>query len=203
MRCRDFERLACDYVDETLGPAERRAVDEHRLECSACAEALEEAVWGRMALARAPAVEPPPDLIADIIHETIGVGATRLAPAGAGGGLLGALRPLFHPFLQPRFVMGMAMTALSFSMLTFYGQRAFENWRSGESSPVSAVQTLGDQLGAFRDELVEMFDAAREFYRLQTEYAQPREAGDPARTGDGGAEEGRPEEPGAPEGGER
>ena len=179
MRCRDFERQLCDYVDGALEFDERRRLDDHALSCASCSEALAEADLGLEFLRRTPQLEPPAELIADIIHDTVGVGSGRLVAAGAGaevGGLAGWLRPLFGPILQPRLVMSMAMTVLSFSMLTFYGQRAFERYESTGDSPASAVRALSQPVVELWDRAGEAIDAAAAFYQMQTEPFQEEES---------------------------
>ncbi len=175
MKCRRFEQQVCDYLDDALAFESRRAMDEHRLGCDACAEALEEADFARMLLRRAPAPEPPAEMIADIIHDTIGVGSgPALEPAGGsagdqGGALWGWLRPVFHPFLQPRFVMGMAMTALSASMMSFYGNQALDRWQAAATTPAAAVEVVGERVGGAWERAVEVYESAKEFYELQVE----------------------------------
>ena len=43
MNCRDFEQRLCDYLDDALGRDARGEMDAHRLECSSCETAVEEA----------------------------------------------------------------------------------------------------------------------------------------------------------------
>jgi hypothetical protein len=170
MKCGDFDRLLCDYLDDTLGIDDRREMDGHRLVCTSCAETFEETEFALAALRLTPAVEPPPQLIADIIHDTIGVGAGALEPAVAGGGAFGFLRPLFQPLQQPRFVMGMAMTALSFSMLTFYGQQAWNDLRNPQQrSAATAAESFRHNVTGLWGQAVEMTASTRDFYVLQTE----------------------------------
>ena len=168
MKCRDFERLSCEYVDDVLSVDERREADEHLLSCSSCSEALVEAEFARSMMRQAPSVEPPPELIADIMHDTIGVGGMEPVPAGAG--VLGWVRPLFQPILQPRFVMGMAMTAVSFSMMTFYGKQALDRWENVPSGEVRVVESLSSGAVAVWDQAVDVYEAAETFYEFQTEF---------------------------------
>ncbi len=170
MKCRDFERLLCDYLDDALDLDERRRMEEHSLSCAGCSEALAESGFSLGLLRDAPAVAPPAELIADIIHDTVGVGSGRLLPAGAdaGGGLSGWLRPLFGPILQPRFVMSMAMTVLSFSMLTFYGQRAVQQYQANGDSPRAALTALSRPVTDLWSRAETAVDAAAAFYELQT-----------------------------------
>ena len=179
MKCRDFEQFICDRIDQTLSAELRAQMDEHRIECSSCAEAFADAEFAHQALSAAPALDVPADLIADIIHDTVGVGTGgALEPAGgpsSEGGFLGWFRPLFHPLLQPRFVMGMAMTALSASMMSFYGGQAYERWQDLGTTPTVAVERVEDRVDTAWDRAIEVFEAARDFYQIQTgsEQAQP------------------------------
>ncbi len=181
MKCRDFERRLCDYLDDALEFDERREMDDHALSCVGCADALSEADLGLSFLRQTPRVEPPAELIADIIHDTVGVGSGRLAPVGggaAGGGLSGWLRPLFGPILEPRLVMSMAMTVLSFSMLTFYGQRAFEQYRATGESPTAAVTAFTQPVRGLWNGVGDAIGAAAAFYQLQTEPFRDQATGD-------------------------
>ena len=168
MKCREFESLLTEYLDDCLSADERRPMDEHRLSCSACEEAYEESAFAWNLLRETPMVEPPPQLIADIIHDTVGVGSGVLVPAAAGGGLWGFLQPILNPFLEPRFVMGMAMTVVSFSMLSYHAERAFESYRNGGAAAIMEMATsTSDRAEDSWERLTDMAAAAREFYELQ------------------------------------
>ncbi len=168
MKCTQFESHVCDYLDDQLDPQVRYEMDQHRVECSACVEALEEAEFSLALLRETEQVEPPAELIGDIIHETIGVGTGRLAPAGGGESLPAWLQPFVQPFFQPRFVMGMAMTAMSFSVATFYGDRAIEAYRDNGTAAPAAIQSLVEPVENFWERTVAVFDSAAEFYELQS-----------------------------------
>ena len=167
MRCREFELRLCDYLDEQVDPESRRRMDAHRIDCRSCAEALADAEFGLSLLRQATPVEPPAELIGEIIHSTVGVGSGRLAPAGGGESLPGWLQPFVQPFLQPRFVMGMAMTAMSFSLLTFYGERAVQLYQGDGGEGVTAIRALAGPATEFWDQSVAVYDAAVDFYQLQ------------------------------------
>jgi hypothetical protein len=166
MKCREFEQQLCDYLDRTLDVDGERAMEAHAAECAGCGEELADAQLVFRVLQQAPAVEPPPQLIADIIQETIGVAAGSLEPAG--GGRWGFLGVLFHPFGQPRFVMGMAMTMLSFSMFTFYGQRAIDEWNAPSPSPtVALVEGFSQDVNGLWSSARRLTDSAVDFYEMQ------------------------------------
>jgi hypothetical protein len=167
MKCLEFEQSLCDFLDHALDVTEERAMEAHARGCARCAEELADARLVLGVMREAPAVDPPPQLIAEIIHETIGVGVGQLEPAG--GGRWSFLWTLFHPFGQPRFVMGMAMTMLSFSMFTFYGQRAIDEWKAAEPSPTATLveDFSRDVIGLWKS-ASEIATSAVAFYELQT-----------------------------------
>lgn len=166
MKCLLFQEQLCDYLDRTLDVEAERAMETHASGCSSCAEELADAELVFAVMRETPAVEPPPQLVADIIHETIGVSTGSLEPAG--GGRWGFLGTLLHPFGQPRFVMGMAMTMLSFSMFTFYGQRAIDEWNQPTPSPtVALVEGFSDDVSGLWGRAKEMTNSAVDFYELQ------------------------------------
>lgn len=131
MTCRQTDQLLCEYLDGALPLEQHRAFEGHLEECPACAEALADSQLALGFVRNTPAVDPPVELIADIIHDTIGVRGTLPVLAPVGGpvetGWRGWLRPFFNPLLQPRFAMSMVMAVLSLSMLTFYAKNAMEN----------------------------------------------------------------------------
>jgi hypothetical protein len=176
MKCRHIDELLCEYLDGALPIEQQREFEQHLAECSACTETVAESEFALGFVREVPAAEPPPELIADIIHDTIGVRGTMpvLAPAGGGGdapGSLGWLRPIFNPFLQPRFAMSMVMAVLSLSMLTFYAKGALENWQPGKSKPVAVVEHIGDQFARAWEATTEFFETVRGMYQLQREFA--------------------------------
>ena len=180
MTCRQTDQLLCEYLDGVLPIEQHRAFEQHLEQCPECSEALADSKLALGFVRIAPAIEPPVELIADIIHDTIGVRGTLpvLAPAGgpAEAGLRGWLRPVFNPLLQPRFAMSMVMAVLSLSMLTFYAKDAMENWKPGQSKPLAVAEHVGDQFRRAWDATAEFFETVRGMYQLQREFAiEPQE----------------------------
>lgn len=186
MKCRHIDELLCDYLDGALPVDEQREFEAHTEECSSCAETVAESQFALGFVQEVPVAEPPSDLIADIIHDTIGVRGTMpvLAPAGGAPdthGAFGWLRPIFNPFLQPRFAMSMVMAVLSLSMLTFYAKGALENWQPGKSKPVAVAEHIGEQFQRAWDATTEFFETVRGMYQLQREFAtEPQEESEQA-----------------------
>ena len=76
---------------------------------------------------------------------------------------------------------GMAMTVLSFSMFTLYGQRAIDEWRAPQGSPtVALVERFTAKVAGLWDRAEEMTDSAITFYQMQTGETAPRPAAETA-----------------------
>ncbi len=181
MNCRQFDTMLCDYLDGALAPEQSGALREHAARCGGCSGKLADVEYAVAFMRQTPRVEPPAELVGDIIHGTIGVHGPLPAFAGAGSGtdgsrVLAALRPLFHPLLQPRFAMSLAMALVSLSMLTFYSQGALDRFESGKSDPLAAVRGLGDRLERVWDEGVHLYQTLQVFYDLQTDFEEAPES---------------------------
>jgi hypothetical protein len=122
MNCADVEILICDYVDGTLAPDARADVERHLAECRSCAELARDATEAVQFIERAADVEPPPELISQILFDPPWhkQRSRRLATR-------------FHALLQPRFAMGMALTVLSFAMI----MPKMRNFQPADLSPAA------------------------------------------------------------------
>lgn len=115
MTCAELEIVICDYVDGTLAADVRAEVERHLNECPACAELARDSAAAVAFMERAADVEPPPELITKILYD-----APWTKSKARKAGWLGWLGRWLRPVVQPRFVMGAALTILSFSMLSRY-----------------------------------------------------------------------------------
>lgn len=106
MNCADVEILICEYVDGTLPPEKRAAVERHLAECASCAALARDGVEAVAFMERAAIVEPPQELVSQILFDPPWHKHRR-----------GWFHRVIHPLLQPRFAMGMALTVLSFAMI--------------------------------------------------------------------------------------
>src|SRR5690242_12284866 len=113
MNCAELEILICDYVDGTLGAAEKAAVERHLAVCPACAELAHDSAATVKFIGHAAEVEPPPELITRILFD-----APWTKQKIVRRGRFGWVTRWVAPVLRPKLVMGAAMTILSLSMLT-------------------------------------------------------------------------------------
>ncbi len=192
MTCAKFEQLMCDYIDATLRLDDRNRLETHAAACPACAEILADAQWTADFLHHVPAIEPPEELVAGILQGTAALGGEVLAPAGASGGFAagGWWRPLLRPWVEPRFAMSMAMALLSFSMITYSGERVLHSWKAQGTGPATIVRDAQSQLDRAWARSVEIYEMIRASYQIESAGSENEPAG---------ASEGTQNDPAEPE----
>jgi hypothetical protein len=178
MNCAECEISICDYQDGTLPAAERAALEGHLAECPACAELAHDAAAAVAFIDRAAAVEPPPELITKILFD-----APWRANRPMASGVRGRLARWFSPVLQPKFVMGAAMTILSFSILSQAPQ--VRQLRRSDLEPKAVWLGLENRVLDVWDRTVKFYDNLKFVYQIQTtlrEWQQQDEEQRPAKT---------------------
>jgi anti-sigma factor RsiW len=129
MRCNEFDLLLTDALDGVLSGAERDRFQAHARACPACGPLLAEAEAGRNWLKGLTEVEPPADLVANILASTTGVDSQRLRAAVRAQQprmpwlehvQAVVFEPIFAPIWaavrQPRFAMSFAMAFFALSV---------------------------------------------------------------------------------------
>ncbi|HLH01730.1 MAG TPA: zf-HC2 domain-containing protein [Bryobacteraceae bacterium] len=166
MNCTELETVLADYIDGTLAPVERSAVEEHAAHCEECRDFLAEVTTGFSLLQRATPVEPPPQLITRIAY---------LAPQGRvrdpfeQQSALGKLiQRWLMPVLQPRLAMGMAMTILSFAMLKRCTGVEVHQVQPADLNPVRIWGGVEDKALRLKDQAVKYYENLRIVYEVET-----------------------------------
>jgi hypothetical protein len=129
MQCNEFDLLLTDALDGVLSGTELDRFQAHARTCAACGPLLAEAEAGRNWLKGLAEVEPPADLVTNILASTTGVDTQRLratvrAPQPRMPWLehvqATVLEPVFAPIWaavrQPRFAMSFAMAFFALSV---------------------------------------------------------------------------------------
>ena len=166
MNCTEFESILADYIDGTLGDAQRAAVDQHAAECSVCAEFMADVTGAARFLKRADDVEPPPELITRIAFQAP---QGRLRSPHERRGLLSSLAgKWFQPLLQPRLAMGMAMTLLSFAMLERCTGIHVQHIQAADLNPVRVWDGIEDKAMRMKDRVVKSYENLRVVYEVET-----------------------------------
>ena len=159
MNCAELEALICDYVDGTLGAAQKAEVERHLEACPACAELARDSAAAVAFMERAADVEPPPELITRILFDAPWA---RKSPAKARGWF----SRLVSPVLQPRFAMGMAMTILSFSILSRF--EPMQQLKAADLRPAEVWASLDDRAHRVWARSVKYYENLKVVYQIQT-----------------------------------
>jgi hypothetical protein len=166
MSCAEFDNLLADYVDDTLAPEVRAAVEQHAAECSACGELLRDVTGAVTFIGRVADVTPPPDLVTRIAFQTP-VGRFR-GPLDTPGLVNRLVTSWLRPMLQPRLAMGMAMTILSFAMLERCTGVHVQQIQPADLSPVRVWDGLEDRVIRTIDRAVKYYENIRLVYDVET-----------------------------------
>jgi len=131
MECAEFEALLSEALDGQLSAARKESFEVHRRVCGVCGPLFAEAQAGQKWLRSLEAVEPPADLVRNILTATSGVVSRRALTATADGRTTpfgervrerwdafsaSFFRPAAAFVRQPRFVMSFGMIFFSFSL---------------------------------------------------------------------------------------
>jgi hypothetical protein len=123
MQCSDFDALLSQAIDGTLAGERLTAFEAHSQECGVCGPLLQEAGAGRNWLKSLQEVDPPAELMTNILLRTSGVlpaeAKERVSWLDRVRGFGEAiLSPIIGVARQPRFAMsfGMAFFTLSVSL---------------------------------------------------------------------------------------
>lgn len=175
MTCTDLELLLCDYVDGTLPAAERVSVEAHLAECSACAELAQDSAVAVAFMERVADVEPPPALVTRILQQV----PTRPPVTEQAKGLFARLfGRVFEPVLQPRMVMGMAMTILSFAMLGRFAGIEARQLRPADLDPVKIYEAAEDRMHRSWMRAMKYYESLRFVYEIQSRLRELTESED-------------------------
>ncbi|HET8547849.1 MAG TPA: anti-sigma factor [Bryobacteraceae bacterium] len=174
MTCAEFEIQLCDYLDGTLSPAERQALEAHRDQCAGCRQFALDVAGAVAFIERAAEVEPPPELLTRISFE-IPTGRTHAAKRP---GVLSLAAGWFRPVLQPKFAMGMAMTIVSFSLLGRFAGIEPRQLRASDLSPSAVWAAAEDRLHKGWDRVIRYYEGLKVVYDIQTRLREMREQDD-------------------------
>ncbi len=123
MQCAEFDGLLSDAIEGTLAGARLGAFQAHARVCGSCGPLFAEAEAGRRWLKSLDAVEPPANLVHNILVATTGRESHRSnaqVPRSWKEMLTGWLWPVIAPVVamarQPRFAMSFGMVFFSMSI---------------------------------------------------------------------------------------
>jgi hypothetical protein len=126
MQCKEFEALLFDALDQKLTDAKKDRFQAHARSCSHCGPLFAEIEAGQHWLKSLQEVEPPANLVNNILVATSGIESYRLQDAAVSAKpALGErirewvdsfLVPVWSTVRQPRFAMSFGMAFFSLSV---------------------------------------------------------------------------------------
>lgn len=192
--CSEFETLLCEALDGDgqLSGARKESFEAHRRVCEVCGPLFADAQAGRQWLRSLEEVEPPAQLVHNILVATSGVESRRLQTTPVRTTPLSErVREWWDSFFvpaagfvrQPRFVMSFGMIFFSFSLaLNAAGVKPADVARI-DLRPKALRHTYND----LQVKAVKYYDNIRFVYEIESRVREIKRATKPAEPG--------PEEP--------
>jgi hypothetical protein len=193
MNCAEFEVVLADYLDDSLAPGDRTALEQHAASCPGCREFMREAAGAVTFLKRVQSPLPPPELITRLAY-LAPMGKTR-EPLEQRGFFSRLTSQWLQPVLRPRWAMGMAMTILSFSMLERCTGVRIQRIQPADLNPVRIWGGVEDKALRVKDRAVKYYENIRLVYEIETRLkdlqnqqdAAPSQTSQPSDNTDNGA----------------
>lgn len=160
MTCAEVEILLCDYVDGDLRGAQQSALDKHLAGCSGCAELLRDIRGAVDFIERTAVADPPPELLTRIVHQIPAGGRPAWWRRIFGG--------WFESILQPRYVMGAAMTVVSFSMIARFTGIQPRQLHPSDLDPVKIWTAVDDRAHRVWDRAMKSYENLRWVMEIQS-----------------------------------
>jgi len=186
MTCSDFDALLSQAIDGTLGGEKLAAFEVHAKSCGTCGPMLQEAEAGRGWLKSLAEVEPPAQLVTNILLRTTGLDTARLhrASGPVPTSWMGRLRDLgmsiFSPIIavarQPRFAMSFGMAFFTLSVSLSLAGVKLSDLRHVDLRPSAIRRTYYETSGR----VVKYYENIRFVYEIESRVREFKQANAPA-----------------------
>jgi hypothetical protein len=187
MQCLEFEALLNEALDESLKGQKLENFQTHAWTCAVCGPLLAEADAGRRWLKSLAEVEPPINLMDNILVATSGLHTSR-RHATTGAPLSdswferarewasGLVNPVFAVARQPRFAMSFGMAFFSLSIgLSMTGVKA-SDLRHADLRPSAIKRAYYESTGR----VVKYYENIRFVYQIESRMREFKRATTPA-----------------------
>ena len=155
-----LEALIADYLDGVLGERDAAEFEKYLPLYPDLAELVADAAEGMRLLGQVDAPEPPPALYTRI-QSSLDDARRDAERAKSSTGLFQALAAFFAPVLQPRFVMGMAMTVLSISMIGQLTGTRIDRVTAADLKPTALWSSVEDRVQRVGDRAAKYYEGLR------------------------------------------
>ncbi len=170
MQCTEFDALLSDALEGALGP-KLDDFQSHAKVCEVCGPMFADAQAGEAWLAKLEDVEPPAELVRNILIETTG-----LRPSWWERFQASFLSPMVNLARQPRFAMSFGMAFFSLSVTLSIAGVRIGDLRHLDLRP-SAIKRTYYQTTA---KVVKYYENVRLVYELETRVREFKRATTPA-----------------------
>jgi hypothetical protein len=186
MQCSEFDALLSQAIDGTLAGERLAAFEAHGRECDLCGPLLQEAEAGRTWLKSLAEVEPPAELVTNILVRTTGIDTVRLHARGKAvtTGWMDRVRgwadTVFSPVVavarQPRFAMSFGMAFFTLSVTMSLAGVKLSDLRNIDLRPSAIRRTYYETSGR----VVKYYENIRFVYEIESRVRQFKQATTPA-----------------------
>jgi len=190
MQCAEFDALLSQAIDGTLSGDRLTAFEAHGRGCQTCGPLLQEAEAGHGWLKSLAEVEPPADLVTNVLLRTSGVVTSRShshAPAGAttvtwADRVREWAEMIYSPVVaaarQPRFAMSFGMAFFTLSVTLGISGVRVSDLRHLDLRPSAIRRNYYETSGR----VVKYYENIRFVYEIQARVRQFKEATAPVQT---------------------
>jgi hypothetical protein len=186
MQCSEFDALLSQAIDGTLAGERLEAFEAHGLVCKLCGPLLQGAEAGRTWLKSLEEVEPPADLVMNILLRTTGIDTVRHA-AGTGvpatwmdrvrGWAETIVSPVVAVARQPRFAMSFGMAFFTLSVSLSLAGVKLSDLKHVDLRPSAIRRSYYETTG----KVVKYYENIRIVYQIESRVRQFKEATAPAQ----------------------
>src|SRR5262249_15453130 len=180
MQCSEFDALLLDALDENLRGEKLEGFRAHARVCANCGPLFADVEAGRRWMKSLAQVEPPVNLVHNILVATTGqegTGRTRVPATSFKDAFFGWLRPAFGILRQPRFAMSFGMAFFSLSMTFSIAGVKLSNLRHVDLRPSAIRRTYYATQGG----VVKYYENIRFVYEMESRVRDLKRATTPAQ----------------------
>jgi len=180
MQCSEFDALLLDALDENLRGEKLEGFRAHARVCANCGPLFADVEAGRRWMKSLAQVEPPVNLVHNILVATTGqegTGRTRVPATSFKDAFFGWLRPAFGILRQPRFAMSFGMAFFSLSMTFSIAGVKLSNLRHVDLRPSAIRRTYYETQGR----VVKYYENIRFVYEMESRVRDLKRATTPAQ----------------------
>jgi hypothetical protein len=187
MQCAEFDALLSDAIEGKLSGSQLANFEAHTHSCATCTPSFAEATAGHNWLRSLTEVEPPAEMVANILVATTGLDTTRLhAKFGervswfdrAQDWATGMIAPMWALARQPRFAMSFGMIFFGLSVsLSMTGVKVTDI-RHADLRPSAIRRGYYETSGR----VVKYYENIRFVYEIESRVREFKKATTPAET---------------------